>query len=306
MRKDRKNGFNERSIKKERMIMIGSCALVLTALTMTGVYMKNQESKPDTDGYTIDFSAMEKQAERERLQEPSVTSDDLDYLPMEEGFLSEAGSKDITIPGLTGEKAKNQNTKKETGKATGKDLTKSGKADAYESSSEESVQGNAGSVAEGENQESSQENSDSNSPIITQLHFSNQIFFPVNGEVLIPYSMDSSVYFQTLDQYKYNPAVIIAASEGTAVTACAGGQILDIKDDPQLGHMLVMDLGDGYEVTYGQVKDITYGVGSYVDAGTTIASVAAPTKYFCVEGANLYFQMKKDGVPIDPMQYFGQ
>ena len=67
-----------------------------------------------------------------------------------------------------------------------------------------------------------------------------------------------------------------------------------------------MDLGDGYEVTYGQVKDITYGVGSYVDAGTTIASVAAPTKYFCVEGANLYFQMKKDGVPIDPMQYFGQ
>ena len=35
------------------------------------------------------------------------------------------------------------------------------------------------------------------------------ILWPVNGAVIMSYSMDKTVYFQTLDQYKYNPAVII-------------------------------------------------------------------------------------------------
>lgn len=32
------------------------------------------------------------------------------------------------------------------------------------------------------------------------------ILWPVNGAVIMSYSMDKTVYFQTLDQYKYNPA----------------------------------------------------------------------------------------------------
>ncbi len=35
-----------------------------------------------------------------------------------------------------------------------------------------------------------------------------------NGAVIMSYSMDKTVYFQTLDQYKYNPAVIIESAEG--------------------------------------------------------------------------------------------
>lgn len=40
------------------------------------------------------------------------------------------------------------------------------------------------------------------------------ILWPVNGAVIMSYSMDKTVYFQTLDQYKYNPAVIIEGAEG--------------------------------------------------------------------------------------------
>ena len=44
-----------------------------------------------------------------------------------------------------------------------------------------------------------------------------ELQWPVAGKVLMDYSMDSTVYFATLDQYKYNPALIFGAEEGAQV-----------------------------------------------------------------------------------------
>ena len=54
----------------------------------------------------------------------------------------------------------------------------------------------------------------------------------------------------------------------------------------------------------GQLKDIEVTKNSYVNAGDTIGSVAAPTKYFSVEGSNLYFELTKDGEPVNPENLF--
>ena len=62
-----------------------------------------------------------------------------------------------------------------------------------------------------------------------------------------------------------------------------------------------MDLGNGYEITYGQLKEILVSEGSYVSMGDMIASVAAPTKYYSIEGTNVYFKLTKDGNPVNPM-----
>lgn len=48
---------------------------------------------------------------------------------------------------------------------------------------------------------------------------------------------------------------------------------------------------------------MTVSQGDIVKKGTTIGYVAEPTKYYSAEGANLYFAMKKDGEPIDPITY---
>ena len=45
------------------------------------------------------------------------------------------------------------------------------------------------------------------------------ILWPMEGNVILDYSMDSTVYFATLDQYKYNPAVIIAGDVNSKVYA---------------------------------------------------------------------------------------
>ena len=38
--------------------------------------------------------------------------------------------------------------------------------------------------------------------------------------------------------------------------------------------------------------------------GHVLGYVGEPTKYFTVEGSNLYFELDKDGTPVDPVAYF--
>ena len=65
--------------------------------------------------------------------------------------------------------------------------------------------------------------------------------------------------------------------------------------------MITMELGNGYEIVYGQLTNIQIKEGDVVEKETYIADVAAPTKYYSVEGENIYFALRKDGKPINPM-----
>jgi septal ring factor EnvC (AmiA/AmiB activator) len=98
--------------------------------------------------------------------------------------------------------------------------------------------------------------------------------------------------------------VVYGASLGEAVSACAAGRVINVHNDAELGHVVVLDLGDGYQAIYGQVDNITVPIGAKIDAGAQLATIAEPTKYYSVEGSNLYFQLKKDGESIDPSQFF--
>ncbi len=138
------------------------------------------------------------------------------------------------------------------------------------------------------------------------LHFAaeNGILWPMEGDVILNYSMDSTVYFATLDQYKYNPAVIISGQVNDKVTSVAKGQVSEIENSEVTGCTVKVDLGDGYEAIYGQLKEVNFAVGDYVESGHVIGYIGEPTKYFAVEGSNLYFELRKDGIPIDPIEFF--
>lgn len=280
--------------------MIASSAFVLAALTMTGVYMKEQNNEAQDKGYSMDFAALENSADKkfqEIARNDSVTGtdkeqpaleqaegtnleDDLDYMPME------VGSGSVEIPGLT------------EGMYTTGQTSASGQTDALELADADLM-----AVGNGDNV---LETSGSHVEVFEELHFaeSDGLVRPTSGEILMNYCMDGTVYFATLDQYKYNPAVIFSAEEGSGVSACGDGKVLKIYDDPKIGHAVTIDMGDGYQATYGQLNNIHVTAGSYVEAGESIASVAAPTKYFSVEGSNLYFQLTKDGEPVNPENLF--
>lgn len=130
--------------------------------------------------------------------------------------------------------------------------------------------------------------------------------WPVAGNVLLDYSMDGSIFFPTLKVYKYNPALIIGADVGSPVAAAAKGIVDSVKVDEETGTTVSMNIGNGYELTYGQLKEVSVKEGDVVEDGGLIGYVSEPSKYYCEEGSNLYFKLTKDGTPVDPFLFLGE
>ena len=142
---------------------------------------------------------------------------------------------------------------------------------------------------------------------VTQKTYSfskeDMLIWPINGNVLLNYSMDETIYFSTLDQYKYNPALVIAGNVGQEVKSAEDGKVTAIKTDAQTGVTVTVSLGDGYEAVYGQLGEVCVKQGENITEGDIIGYLGEPTKYYSVEGCNLYFQLLKDGEPVNPLEY---
>lgn len=129
------------------------------------------------------------------------------------------------------------------------------------------------------------------------------LMWPSAGTILIDYSMDGSVYFPTLNQYKYNPALIIGSEAGNQVLASAKGIVESVSVNEETGTTLVLNIGNGYRLTYGQLKELAVAQGDVVEAGTVLGYVSEPTKYYSEEGSNLYFAMTQNNAAVDPILY---
>ena len=133
---------------------------------------------------------------------------------------------------------------------------------------------------------------------------SDSLLRPVNGDVVLKYSMDSTIYFESLNVYKCNPAISIAANVGDSVAVAADGIVQSVVDSEETKTTVTVGLGDGYEATYGLLDGVNVKSGDSVYKGQYLGTVAEPSAYYVKEGANLYFKLTKDGIPVNPMDYF--
>ena len=131
----------------------------------------------------------------------------------------------------------------------------------------------------------------------------NVMSWPVRGEVIMDYSMDKTIYYPTLQEYKCNPSILIQSEEGTDVAAAFSGTVADVYHDAQLGTVLEMSLGNGYEAYYGQLENVDVAVGDTVRQGQIIGTVSTPTRFYSIEGSHLNFRVTRDGEPVDPLDY---
>ena len=167
---------------------------------------------------------------------------------------------------------------------------------------------NAGKTADAE-KENSEAESTVNQVAETSnlnLHFPEQLAWPMEGKVILNFSMDQTVYFQTLKQYQYNPALIISGKVNDKVCSACEGKVVSVLNDAKTGTTLTLDIGDGYQAVYGQLKEIPVATGEYVAKGQCIGYLAEPTKYYLSEGPNLYFQVLQEGNPVNPQDYLEQ
>ena len=254
--------------RKERIIMLSSSVLVLTALTVTGFYVKEKKQNQN-DGYVVDLSELEQNNVSE------FTNDKTEEIPRDDSrevASSEVKKEDIWLPS---QKSILPNEK---------DLLGEDAATAVIEEDTEEVFMDLFTEKE-------------------ELNFSEDevLLWPIVGNVLINYSMEKPVYFSTLEQYKLSPAIVIAAKEGQNIHSSARGKVTKIEKTTELGNVITMELGNGYEIQYGQLTNIQVKEGDIVEKEQYIADVSAPTKYYSVEGDNVYFSLKKDGQPVNPM-----
>lgn len=139
--------------------------------------------------------------------------------------------------------------------------------------------------------------------VLNSLKFDEEagLGWPASGNVIMNYSDNKMVYFATLQQYKINDAIMIGAKEGAKVVSAAKGVVTNISQNEETGVTLEMSIGGDYNLTYGQLKDLAVKKGDTVNEGQLIGYIAKPSKYYVVEGSNLYFKVTQDGKPVNPM-----
>lgn len=139
--------------------------------------------------------------------------------------------------------------------------------------------------------------------VLASLSFDEEsgLSWPVSGNVVLPYSDSKTIYFPTLASYRCNPAIAIGAQEGTNVKSAAKGVVTKIFENEETGLTLEMSIGGDYSLTYGQLKGLTVKKGDVVKEGQVIGSIAKPSKYYVVEGSNLYFKVTQKDKTVNPM-----
>lgn len=273
---------------KEKISIYASAALVVCVCVVSGIYAGSQSPSKKQ---IIDIESGQEESAENIIGEERTAVDEFAGGGQEEETLPVTNSGQSNIP--TDARLAMDKANEESADALSADLT--GDAEVAETEIEKMDEEalSVPTMADNKSEEA-------------VLHFNGEdgLSWPVIGNVIMNYSMDERIYFATLNEYKYYSAVAISAQEGAPVSAAAVGRVTKTGINEEIGQYVIMDLGDGYEATYGQLTELTVEQGDRVSKGQIIGYVAAPTKYYSIEGTNVYFKLEQNGTSIDPVGYF--
>lgn len=99
---------------------------------------------------------------------------------------------------------------------------------------------------------------------------------------------------------QYHPGMDIAAKRNTPVKASAEGVVITSGWDDTYGYVVVVDHGFGLTSLYGHNARNLVNVGDRIARAQTIAFLGSTGKS---TAPHLHFEVKKNGVPVDPRNY---
>ena len=283
---------NKRAPKKRRGAKIGMAVCMAAAVALTGVYTFQQyKSNVKNEMAKIEEESRQELEEYQSADAGDVINESTDDVT-EEGVSDFSGSgisEETEDPASSGSDAANDGTSSGglSSQNSGATTDQSADVTVPDTASIDSAETAGGG---------------------SEINFSegDKLIWPVSGAVLMNYSMDKTVYFATLEEYKYNPALIIGGAVNDQVISAGKGIVKSIDKTPQEGTTVTVDMGNGYEAIYGQLQNVQVQTGDSVEAKTVLGYLAEPTRYYSVEGCNLYFEFRKDGQPVDPLQYLSE
>lgn len=94
--------------------------------------------------------------------------------------------------------------------------------------------------------------------------------------------------------------LFIKAKEGNEVKSIASGQVVFADWMRGFGNLIIVDHGSGYMSLYGNNQALLKSVGENVSGGDTIAAVGNSGGN---ESHGLYYELRKNSVPFDPLSW---
>ncbi len=133
-----------------------------------------------------------------------------------------------------------------------------------------------------------------------------KVVLPLQGKTVTPFSTEALLYSETMGDWRTHNGVDIAAEEGAAVVAAAGGKVTAVVNDYWMGSTVTIACSDQYELTYASLSQPTVSAGDTVQAGDRIGSVGSTALQEEALGPHLHFSVVRNGVPEDPSVYLKQ
>jgi murein hydrolase activator len=120
------------------------------------------------------------------------------------------------------------------------------------------------------------------------------------GKLALPVGGDIRTRFNQPDELSgvLSKGITIAGSHGGDVRSISAGRVVYSDWFRGFGLLLVLDHGDGFMSLYGYNSELLYPVGTMVDTNATIARIGDTSGR---AQAELYFEVRKDGVALDPL-----
>lgn len=115
--------------------------------------------------------------------------------------------------------------------------------------------------------------------------------WPVAGKVITRFGSAKKG-----DKLRWN-GVLISAGRGSDVTAISPGKVIFADWFRNLGLLIIIDHGDGYMSLYGHNESLVKKAGDFVKQGELIANVGDTGGQ---SESALYFEIRKQGTPLDP------
>jgi septal ring factor EnvC (AmiA/AmiB activator) len=129
--------------------------------------------------------------------------------------------------------------------------------------------------------------------------FQGELSWPVNGPVASRFGRVPSGRFGTTI---VRNGVELTAPEGTTATAVHEGTVAFAAPFAGFGTMVIVDHGGSAFSLYGHLLDASVTAGTNVSRGAPLGRVGLSPS----GGAALYFELRIDGRPVDPLQWLSR
>lgn len=125
-----------------------------------------------------------------------------------------------------------------------------------------------------------------------------QFLPPLSGQVMAEFGAKGDGRTNALGTV--HNGIDVGSSLGTPVVSPAAGVVTLVGEDPQLGKIVKVDLGNGWTTVLGNLGDISVQKGQRVQKGEILGKVglSAPLKK-----PWLHFELRKDYQPVNPIPY---